>query len=698
MNSYLETKDKKYYENNNLNYGKTKEETKDFKLFYNCNNKHNTLTLDNNTIKKYIPRRVLNIISKEYDFIDINQKIVTLRHKKCNFEFEVAYSDIINNHKVECLICSKKETKEKIKLELDVIYNNEYELVDIKNNNSYNKILVVKHKKCDKEISINYPEMLQLKLYCTNCNNKILEEDKYKYNIKDTEKNRKIKKDIEKKLNNEFEITGIFTGNKKHFVEMKHICGYEALMSPYNLIRKGNQNKCPECDRKRREENFLDKVNNKFEILSPYNGFESMIKVKKISCGHIYRTKAVYLLSDRYSCPICKDEQNLQKVGEKLKRLSNGKFSLTTKFYPKKDRIIEAICNDCGNTKKIKLDDIANSRISLCRYCVEIDRHNKFVEKIYNKFGEDFTVIGKYKNEKTPIKIKHNECGHIMENKPRNFLNIKTKCTLCEGLIKRDTKIVKNEISKLTNGEFSLRSEYKNNYTKILIKHNKCNRVFNAKARNFLKKPKCPYCDGVGSFLTQKEFTSRINNKYKGEYKVIGRYTSRRGTVEMLHTKCNELFLIEARKPLTWSVNTTLCPVCSEKNSTFLEFNKQQFLHKFNEKLGKEYSIISDTNNDMSLLKIKHLECGHEFEYKLNKIFNKTVLCPKCKRDNEKYLEIINKKIAEATQGEIELVGEYKGMNVYNTFIHKKCQTVFEKRLNSVLKYKMEHCPKCNKK
>ena len=81
-------------------------------------------------------------------------------------------------------------------------------------------------------------------------------------------------------------------------------------------------------------------------------------------------------------------------------------------------------------------------RGSRCQKCANklqgkklIERHNMFVEKLYNIFGDEITVLGKYTGYNKKILIKHEKCQYEYEATPEKILQGK-KCPKCAGRVK----------------------------------------------------------------------------------------------------------------------------------------------------------------------------------------------------------------------------------------------------------------------
>lgn len=59
----------------------------------------------------------------------------------------------------------------------------------------------------------------------------------------------------------------------------------------------------------------------------------------------------------------------------------------------------------------------------------------EFVQKVNEKYNGKYEVVGEYVNAKTPIKIKHVECGTIFSMTPNKITTQNRNCTcpLCDG-------------------------------------------------------------------------------------------------------------------------------------------------------------------------------------------------------------------------------------------------------------------------
>ncbi|MCX0396187.1 hypothetical protein LI014_02150 [Clostridium perfringens] len=263
--------------------------------------------------------------------------------------------------------------------------------------------------------------------------------------------------EVKEKRSGEFEILGKYV-NAKTKILVRHNCEkcnyHEWKITPDNLLRG---NGCPVCGREKTEnarrkthEEFIkeveEKYGNEYKVLEKYKGDSKKILIKhnNIKCnGNEWYIRPGQLLSG-HGCPVC------------------------------------------GGTMKKTTEE--------------------FKQEIYEKYGDEYTVLGEYINSNTKILIKHNckECNYY-EYKviPYNLLGGRG-CPVCGGHMQKNTENFKNEIFEKYGDEYEILGEYINAQTKIKVKHNssKCNyHEWYVKPNNLLNNKTCPVCAGKSAKL-----------------------------------------------------------------------------------------------------------------------------------------------------------------------------------------------------
>jgi len=103
-------------------------------------------------------------------------------------------------------------------------------------------------------------------------------------------------------------------------------------------------------------------------------------------------------------------------------------------------------------------------------------------------------VVGEYINSFTKIKVRCNTCNYIWEANPSNLLR-GHGCPKCGNSFKKDTNIFKNELMEINN-TISVLGEYTGSRDNIKVKCNICNYIWDANPSNLLRGHGCPNCSG----------------------------------------------------------------------------------------------------------------------------------------------------------------------------------------------------------
>jgi len=135
-------------------------------------------------------------------------------------------------------------------------------------------------------------------------------------------------------------------------------------------------------------------------------------------------------------------------------------------------------------------------RENFCPFC-ECTAKNATREQIAYKLKKKDYDLLEFTSLKENAKIIH-KCGNIKNCNLIHILNRSTSC--CEkcshGSIAYKPEYVKKEINDLTNGEYTVLSNYQRENIKILIKHEICGNEFYMIRRNFVyNNCRCPKCN-----------------------------------------------------------------------------------------------------------------------------------------------------------------------------------------------------------
>ena len=316
----------------------------------------------------------------------------------------------------------------------------------------------------------------------------------------------------------------------------------------------------------------FDKFGDKFALLSPYVKATQKVKVKNNTCGHIYDIRPNNLLNGSH-CPFCslnKRRTSPQNYAQRVYDLVGDEYTVVTPYKNARTPIVMRH-NKCDNEYTIRPDRFLNG--DRCPYCASNARGTteKFKEKVKDKYGDEYQVVGVYVDVKTPIKIRHKVCGYVWEPTPNNFLSGRSHCPKCRNKrLSKEKRLsieeVKLRINTIYKGKISITSDSYTNGSTVLSYHcNVCGFNGHKVAKNLLGGHGCPKCANQhrndGTRFTINQIKKIIKEDTNGEYCYIsGEYHNNRSKIKVKHLECGGIFSTTINA--FHNVKTT-CPYCS---------------------------------------------------------------------------------------------------------------------------------------
>lgn len=211
-------------------------------------------------------------------------------------------------------------------------------------------------------------------------------------------------------------------------------------------------------------------------------------------------------------------------------------------------------------------------------------KHFNFLIRMEDAFGNEYSVLGKFKNVGSKLLVRHSKCGFEWEVIPNNLFRGKSKCPKCSGKMQLTTKDYKEKIERITNGEYEILGEYTNAYTKIKTRHVECGYEWDITPENLSSGKRCPRCQCKERYTT-KSFSETVYKYTQGEYLILGEYVNNRTEIKMKHDLCDHVFEVT---PSSFLNGGKRCPLCNESISkgerairSFLCENKIKFKHQY---------------------------------------------------------------------------------------------------------------------
>jgi len=232
--------------------------------------------------------------------------------------------------------------------------------------------------------------------------------------------------------------------------------------------------------------------------------------------------------------------------------------------------------NKCGHEWEVLPNDFL--RKHGCPKCFGTHKKTteQFKKEVFEKYGNEYTVLGKYINSRTKILMRHEVCGTEWEITPGNFLH-GYRCPECYGTKKLTQKDFEGRVAAMYGDDYTVLGIYVNNQTKILMHHNKCGNSWKITPSDFHNGYGCPYCAG-NKKKTDKQFKKEVFDLLGDEYTFLDSYVNANTKLRVVHNICGTEYLVTPHNFLT----DRRCPFCKSskgenKVADFLIKNRIKF-------------------------------------------------------------------------------------------------------------------------
>lgn len=404
--------------------------------------------------------------------------------------------------------------------------------------------------------------------------------------------------------------------------------------------------------KKKTHEEFLaevfELVGDEYRVIGRYTTTHSKVEIKCNTCNHVFSIQPSSFLSGT-RCPQCAIKRRKEKNKKTHKQFVKEVFELVGDEYTVIGRYVNLKLKLAmkHNTCKHVWETIPSNFLKGhgCNKCANNIKksHEQYVQEVYGKVGEEYTVVGNYVNSFTKIDIRHNTCGKTNSIFPPNILK-GSRCRHCFGKIKKTHEEYVAEVYKLEGNNYSVLSDYINSKIPIKMRHNECENEYTVRPSEFLKGNRCYNCrlkeNAQKKTKTPEQFTSEVFELVGDEFTVIGKYIHGRTDLEIMHSECGKIFAV---KPFAFRITPT-CPLCSKG----VKITQENFVKRVYELEKDEYSVTGKVLNAKTPVQMKHNKCGREYLVAPSNFFGGK-RCPKCKDSKgeiaiEKWLE--SKKIS----------------------------------------------------
>lgn len=269
-----------------------------------------------------------------------------------------------------------------------------------------------------------------------------------------------------------------------------------------------------------------NKFNGKFTLIDfdKYIDCKQKVQVRCNDCGNIFTQSITGLLYENHKsyCSVCKKAEVNKKFITRLKSLYGDEYTPLEVYRDCKSKI-RIRHNVCGNEFFTTGDYLFNGEHGCpkCNHRKGADKlfvsQEEFEKRIYDKYGEEYSIIGKYKGYDKKVTVIHNKCGRTIDMPAGSLLSNKG-CIYCGGKAPMTTQSFTKELEKRYGDEYSLLGEYINAKTKITICHNKCGYVWDIIPYSAMNFNSCPNCNKSKGEKRISKYLDTTHLEYKSQY------------------------------------------------------------------------------------------------------------------------------------------------------------------------------------
>ena len=368
-------------------------------------------------------------------------------------------------------------TKYDIDMIKEMFNEKDYNLVSTVYKNTKEKLDYICNKQKELRIQkVNLYSFNKNKCNCSKCASELSKKNwRNNHPKKEFDKNKyfeKYNKKVKNLVGNEYILFDIFKNRERIMLDLIHNdCEKHYIVEQNKFFKHNCRCQNNDCKYKRRsmqkmkskeqvKQEVKDLVGNEYLLFGKYTGTNNnmIFKHNIPECNYEFQMTPHNFIGGNQRCPAC---------AEKIRRV---KLTKTQKQYE---------------------------------------------EEIFDRFGNEFSVVGKYVNGRTKISIKHNNCGHIFQViSSKIFYNI-NPCPYCERPTRGEQRII-DCLDSFMKDKYI----YQQSYDDLIgINGGNLSYDFYLPQYNLLIEYQGEFHDGSVSYQTEEEFErQKEHDKRKREY------------------------------------------------------------------------------------------------------------------------------------------------------------------------------------
>lgn len=160
------------------------------------------------------------------------------------------------------------------------------------------------------------------------------------------------------------------------------------------------------------------------------------------------------------------------------------------------------------------------------------------------------------------------------------------------------------------NGEYEVVGHYQSWSEPILIKHIKCGQVYSVGA-NYALKNDCKLCKKTQAFV------NKFNDKWNGEYLLVSEFKGSTKNIKIMHNKCGTITEKPAGEILRYG-----CSICAREQGLLnidtarekTRLSDDEFKARVYSLTGDEYTFLEEYIDHRTAILVRHNTCGKEYK------------------------------------------------------------------------------------
>lgn len=252
-----------------------------------------------------------------------------------------------------------------------------------------------------------------------------------------------FKKQVYKLVGDNYIFLESYKGARVPIVVIHRQCGTKYTVTPDNFLRG---KRCKHCSHisKSHCKNMTNQINAELSnynehLVNPYVNSKTMMLIQCEKCG--LRFKRSYDAYKKHKeCSFCSNNKmsvpwDTQTFSWYVSHITDGQYKLMSDYYSVSNEV-EMMHKRCGHIYKVlPLNFLKGDRCPYERYQRSAQTQNmgddEFKKRVASLAGGEYKPVSKYITARKIILMKHNKCGKVWQTTPDRFLR-GHGCPICK--------------------------------------------------------------------------------------------------------------------------------------------------------------------------------------------------------------------------------------------------------------------------